>query len=344
MDDPKVIEFKSRVKRRFGQIILLLITITTYGTLGIYVLEGASLFDSFYMAVITMSTVGFAETVPLSISGRIFAVTIIFAGLVGSGVSVGLLLNLIFEETLLQFFKGKRMEKQINKLDGHIIVCGYGSTGMGIVEELLEQNRQVVIVDEKDQNISHHSCYFLQGDARKDDVLEKAGIRHARGLATTLTEDADNVFVVLTARAINKDLNIVSRFKDDDTEKKLFTAGADHVVSPYRMGGLRLAMALTNPAFLSVLDASFKKSGRRVHFSQIKVPEDSLIRGRLLRDSRIREHSLGALIVEVIETNGNAIFNPSPDYRMDNVDHLLVLGDDEQIKSMKIYLQDSSPD
>jgi len=340
MEDFRVSAYR-RKARKYGAIIAGLFIFTlTYGSLGFHLIEDANLFDSFYMSVITMSTVGFQEVFPLSVEGRMFAITTIFLGLLATGLTVGMVSNLIFEETLLDVFRGRKMEKQLQKLKGHFIVCGFGATGRSIVEELLAHRKEVAIIDLEPigEGIAER-CLFLQGDARKDEVLGRANITEAAGLASTLTEDADNVFVTLTAREMNPELRIVSRYKDDDTEKKLMAAGADQAVSPYRIGGQRLSLALTNPRFQKILDATLQSSSLQVHFSHVPLPAQSPVSGKTLRESEIRKNSQGALVVAVVEKNGHSIFNPNPDCRMDAVAELLVLGDDEQIRSLRTYLR-----
>ena len=337
-------EFKKRIFRRIALVVCVMFAINTYGTLGIYFIEGTSFFDAFYMSVITLTTVGFNEVVNLSPAGRMFSVTTIYLGLTGSGVSIAVITNLLFEETLTDFVKGRRMEKKLKKLHGHFIVCGYGTTGRQITEDLLANNRTVVVIDKNhDLALAHPNCLFLEGDARQDDVLERAIIKSATGLATTLTEDADNVFVVLTARALNQNLIIASRYKDEDTESKLFTAGANHAVSPYRMGGHRLALSMTTPAMVDLIDAAHNDTSLEVHFEHLHVPLNSPIQSKLLKDSQIQEYSLGALIVAITDHNGRSIFNPSGDYRLDNISQLVVLGDDEQIASLRSYLGEDAP-
>ncbi len=344
MDPIPYQQFKRKVRNRILAMIGLLAFVTSYGTLGFIHFEGMNLHDAFYMTIISITTVGYGEIVPLSDSGRMFAVSTILLGVSSSGVALGILSNLVFEETLFKILRGKHMEKTIRNLTDHYIVCGYGTTGVGITEELLLQGETVVVIDNNGErrpegDVRH--CYFMEGDARKDHTLASANLEGAKGLATSLTEDADNVFVVLTARAINPNLRIVSRYKDPDTEKKLLTAGANHAISPYKMGGQRLALALANPILMKFIDKPFRQKGLRVHFLQLEVPDNSPIHGKQIKNSRIREESLGALIVGLIETNGESVFNPSPEYRLDRVKELLVLGDDEQIQSLRLYINGS---
>lgn len=334
--------FQAKVIRRIILILSLLVLVTGVGTFGFWAIEDASPFDALYMSVITLTTVGYHEAVPLSDAGRFFAIFLIYMGVLSSGISIGIVTDLIFEDTLTNFFKGIQMSRKMAEVKGHYIVCGYGSTGRGIVEELLLQGEQVCVVDERELDFEEvKPAYFIRGDARDDDVLQDAGIGQAKGLATTLTEDADNVFVVLSARALNRELRIVSRFKHDSTQKKLMTAGANEVVSPYRMGGKRLALALNNPLLLQLLDASFRETGLHVGFDRIHLPEGSVVQGRTIRDSKIREESMGALIVAVIDKQGSATFNPPADFIFENVAEILVLGDEQQIEALKGFILDT---
>lgn len=336
-------DFRKKVIRRVGLMLLLLAIINAYGTIGIWLLEGSSLMDSFYMSVITLTTVGFAEVVNLSEGGRLFAITLIYAGLAGSGISVAMITSLLFEDTISDVLEGTRMQRKINNLSNHYIVCGFGNTGRQVSEELTQTGKTVVVIDmdsKPEQDAAN--LYHLPGDARQDEVLEKAGIKRAAGLASTLTEDSDNVFVVLTARALNPDLVITSRYKDDDTEKKLFTAGANYAVSPYRMGGHRMMLSLTTPSMAALMDATHPESTLNVHFTHVPVPPEAPINGRLLSETHIRDKSLGALVVAVVDKAGNTTFNPSPDFRLDNIRELLILGDTEQINSLKTYLMTNS--
>lgn len=337
----RVSEFRRKVLRRVGGVVLLLFLVLCYGTLGFVFIEGAEPFDAFYMTVITTTTVGFGETIPLSLPGRIFAVSTIFLGVLSSGVSLGMVTNLLFEETILNVFRGRKMQKLLSTFTDHYIVCGCGATGQEIVDELAAHQSKVVIIDQREKDREWpENVVFLQGDARKDEVLRGARIECAKGLASCLTEDADNVFVVLTARSLNPELKIVSRYKAEDTDRKLVMAGVDHSVSPYRMGGHRLALALTDPMFLKVLDSTFRKgsSGLKVRFAHVEVPAGSPILGKTVANARIREESMGGLLVALVDKKGEMIFNPSPEFCIREISQILLLGDQDQVASLESYV------
>ncbi|PIE03847.1 MAG: hypothetical protein CSA81_00235 [Acidobacteria bacterium] len=330
--------FKQKTKRRLAIIVLMLVFVNIYGTLGFYLIEeGLELLDAFYLSAITYSTLGFGDIVPLTDSGKLFAVSTAVAGLLVSGISIGLFVQLLYEGTLQDILKGNKMEKTISKLEKHFIVCGRGSTGNQIVSELQERNYDVVVIDHE-KECNEGLKYFLNGDARKDSVLMRAAIQNARGLAAVLKNDADNVFITLTARNLNPDIKIVSRFKDPDTEKKLKIAGADFVISPYKIGGHRMALSLASPILIDFLDETLNRNGLGVRFGSITLPTTSPVNGKKLRDSGIRENSLGAMIVAIIPPGEKPIFNPQASTVLQPLSQLLLLGTGEQMSNLRRYI------
>jgi len=327
----------NKTKRRIGFILLMFLIVNCYGTIGFMITEELSFFRAFYLSAITYSTVGFGDVLPATDAGKLFAVSTALAGLLVSGISVGLFVQLLYEGTLQEFLKGNKMEKSIGKLENHYIVCGRGNTGTQIISELVERGHEVVVVDNNPE-VKEGLKYFFMGDARRDSVLKKASIEKAKGLAAVLGNDADNVFITLTARHLNPDLKIVSRFKDPDTEKKLLIAGADFVTSPYIIGGHRLALSLASPLLVNFLEETLKLNGLGVHFGNISLPATSPVNGKALRDSGIRENSLGAMIVAVIPPEGEPIFNPQPEHLLQPYAHLLVLGTNVQLSNLKKYI------
>ncbi len=331
------LDFRKRVHRTLFRVSCLFLFVNIYATLGFMLIEAQPPIDAFFMAVITISTVGYGEVFPLSTGGRLFAVSSIFLGLLSSGIAVAMVTDLFVQGTWMNLFRERAKEVRLQKLTGHYIVCGYGTTGQGIARELLAQGDHIVVIDRNPVE-EQYNMIAIVGDARRDEILREAGVLNARGLATTLTEDADNVFVVLSARSLNGQLKIVSRFKHGDTERKLEIAGVNHAISPYRIGGHRLAMALTNPPFLEVLDAGYQDSGLHVRFHHVKIPSGSRLSGKSLRESNLREHALGALVVAVIDRQNETVFNPSPDFPMDHAQQLLILGDAEQVGALRAFL------
>lgn len=321
--------FRQKILTRILIVLAMLSGVTGFATLGFMIIEGAKPFDAFYMAVVTFTTVGYGDMVPSSLHGRMFAILTIFMGLTGSGVSIALLVDLFFENTLMEILRGRKVGKRILMFRNHHIVCGYGVTGSCIVRSLLDNGEQVVVI-EQNHDLDYQEdpkLLVIMGDARKDEILIEAAIDRAKGLAATLTSDSDNVFVVLTARSLNQKLEIVSRYKDADTEKKLYAAGANHAVSPYRMGGHRMFLALTAPTMASMVDGVLRHSTAGVTFSEIHLSENykrihpnlSAVSGWAMEE--------GVIIVAALGRDETSLFNPQPSCPSENIARLLVLGE-----------------
>ncbi|MCB1049889.1 MAG: NAD-binding protein [Acidobacteria bacterium] len=333
--------FRKSLIQRLGVVALLFIGLNIYGTLGFYFIEKVNLFEAFYMSAITFTTVGYGEVFPLSTAGRVFTVSTIYIGLLVSGLSIGYLSQLILRSTFQDILKGKRVEKAAKKLQDHFIVCGYGITGQQLVEEMRQMGETIVVIDLAARaEESEEDLLFIQGDARQDAVLEKAALHRARGLASVLTEDADNVFVVLTARSLHPKIKIVSRYKNDDSLKKLKAAGADEAISPYRMGGQRLAHALTQPIPNHLLATLTKVAGSGVRFAYLQVGDQNRLRTQTVRTSEIRDRSMGALILALEDRLGNTSFNPAPDQSLKEIHKILALGDETQIEALQHYISE----
>lgn len=321
-------QFRRQVINRVGFVLAIFILVTGGATVGFMMIEQLTFFDALYMAVITFTTVGYGDVVPSSSPGRIFAMLTVLFGLLGTGISVGVLADLIFEKAVMDMLRGRKLDKRMNQFKDHFIVCGYGVTGKFVVNALLSNGEQVVVIDT--QALEHPGqkhLIIVEGDARKDDVLRRAGIERAKGLAAALQSDADNVFVVLTARSLNERLEIVSRFKDEDTEKKLYAAGANRAVSPYRMGGKNLFLALTAPVMAAMVDDVLLHKDPAVTFSEVDLPTRyGDFYPTLARVRRWCEEA-GIILVAAYGKDGQMVFNPNANVSCAEVNRLLVLGE-----------------
>lgn len=286
--------------------------------------------DCLYMTIITLSTVGFAETLPgmHEVEGaRIWTLLLI---LLGSGTLlffVSTFTAFIVEGDVRGTIRRRRMQKLIDQLDNHIIVVGVGATGIHVVEELLATGETFVAIDTDEERLeriaAEHGPRFLyvSGDATDDAVLERAGIARARGLAATLREDKDNVFVSITARALNSRLNIAAKMTEDSAESKLKRAGANHIVSPSYIGGMRLASELVRPSVVQFLD---RMRSQDLRVEEVTIPADSDLVGSPLRETTIR-HQTNALVLAVREPDGSYSYNPGPDFTLLAGQKLVVL-------------------
>ncbi len=324
------------MKRFIFPIVMLLIVIFA-GTLGYVFIEEWSFFNSFYMTIITIGTVGFHEVAEMSQNGRIFTVGLIIFGIGIGGYAIASLTSFIVEGHIRSLFRGKKMEKQIFQLKNHVIVCGYGKTGTEIIEELKKLKQQFVII-EKDEHkvdeLKEHGQLVLFGDATEDEILEKAGVSNASGLIASLPHDADNVYVVLTAREMNPTLRIIARSIDDQSCKKLVRAGADKVVSPYSIAGRRMARLLLTPGIVDFLEVMVQSSELELKIEEVLLNKGSQFVNKQLRESNIKAETKGAMVIGIKKNDGKVIVNPPGEIVLEGGITLYVLGNNAQIEKL----------
>ena len=312
--------------RRLLQSLSYLTLVAVGGALGFRILAHSGWLDGFYYAVTTL--VGFRDTSPGDAGLKIFTMVYIVAGLVLVGVAFSNLLALLLEGDLRGYFKERRMQKRLNALQGHVIVCGFGKTGFQAAWELKQVGAPFVLV-ERDESKSHNARFegelFILGNAMDEQVLERAGIRRAKGLITTLTTDADNVLVTLTARQMNPALVIVARSAKLGTEGKLKAAGADHIVSPYEIGGRRMASLLLTPDLLNYVDVILEQGQLEMAIEHILVRPHSVLVGKSMREVRLRDKT-GALVIGINRAMEGLRFNPTGSEIFQDGDVLLAMG------------------
>jgi len=303
--------------------------------------------DCLYMTVITLSTVGFAETLPGMDAMEAARVWTLLLILLGSGTLlffVSTFTAFIVEGDIQGTIRRRRMQNQIDELKEHIIVVGVGATGIHVVSELLSTSEPFVAIDTSEECLqriaTEHGSRFLYvcGDATDDTVLERAGIGRARGLAATLPEDKDNVFVSITARALNPRLNIAAKMTEDSAESKLKRAGANHIVSPSLIGGMRLASELVRPSVVQFLD---RMRSQDLRVEEVAIPEGSDLVGSPLRSTQIR-HQTNALVMAVREPDGSYSYNPGPDFTLLAGHTLVVLCKSEDIQRLRSGIQNGT--
>ena len=323
--------------RRLVTAILFLVLALIAGVVGYQVVEGWNFSDSIYMTVITLATIGYGETNPLTPAGRIFTMLLIMVG-VGS-LTYGLTAATAFvvEGTLTDMIGRRRMDAEIHKLNDHIILCGLGETGRHIAEEFLKIQVPFIVIEKDGDRIKQMvekvgRFLYIEGDAADDETLLKAQIKTAKGLVTALTQDRDNVFVILTARGLKQDMRIVSRVVEEESRVKLVKAGADDIVSTNFIGGLRMASVMIRPTVVSFLDKMLRASGDDVRVAEAKITPGSGVGGRSLREARIYEKT--GLIVIGIARGESYELNPGPDTRLQEGDALIACSSVEQLKKL----------
>ena len=329
--------------RRFVVAIALLLGVTIVGTVGFALIEGWPLNDSLYMAVITISTVGYGEVQALSAGGRLFTTGLIVVAIVVIWYSATSLVAYLLEGAFLPVWRRRRMERAIRRLTGHYIVCGAGKFGREVAAELAGEQVPFVMVDvdpEHCECAGDESLLFVEGNAEEDETLLAAGIERATGLVSVLPSDDTNVFVVLSARQLNPSLKIVSQATEQHTVRKLEKVGADSVVSPYRSTGRRLAISLLRPSLTRFLDEVLDREQQSLQIDEMVVPTASPLAGSTLRDAPIGEHA-GAMVVAI--HGPNAIRIPDTGTTMDGItvragDSLVAVGTPDQLARLREFV------
>lgn len=329
---------------RFAIAFVLLAVLMGGGTAGYALIEGWPVGDSLYMTVITVTTVGYGEVKHLSQAGRYFTIGLIVFSIATLGYSVTTLIGFIFEGQILKAVRGRRMQREIERLRDHYIICGCGVVGKEVALEFKEAGVPFVVV-ERDLAAAElpkgESFLVIEGDAVADEVLIEAGIERARGLISALRDDGLNVFVVLTARQLNPRLKIVARAAEARTVSKLMKAGADRVISPYPIAGRRMASAILRPSVVDFLDVVMEGGDVTLRMEEVRVTAGSPLLGRSLRESEIGRHT-GAMIIGIHGPDGRTRMNQSANASLSAIvlqegDCLIALGSEAQLKSLKDF-------
>lgn len=327
-------------KFRIKYAVLAVIVAIAVGTLGFYLIEGWPLLSSLYVATQTVTTVGYGDVAPQTSLGRAFATIFM---LVGVGVVLYALTSTvqsIVQLELVATFGQRRRYRKMSKLKNHYIVCGAGRVGSRLVRSLLAADETFVVVETDPETVAEMNemgVMTLARNATLETTLREAGVTQARGLATCLPDDADNVYVVLTARDLNSQLHIVARAAEEQAEAKLIRAGANRVVAPTILGGHRLAVALTKPAVGDFID-SLTVNTLGLAFEQLEVGSKSPVAGKRLKETNIRSQ-LDIVVVSIQRSNGETVFNPSGDTVIAAGDILIAIGKAESLMKLTEMLK-----
>jgi voltage-gated potassium channel len=327
---------------RFIIAFVLLGALLSGGTIGYTLIEGWPVWDSLYMTMITITTVGFGEVKPLSHAGQQFTVLLLVASIVSVGFSVTTVIRFLFEGQIVEAMRGRRMERSISNLKEHYIICGCGIVGREVATELRDADVPFVIVDrdpEESELARDPDVLFLKGNAEDDAVLVEAGIERAKGLIAVTPDDAINVFVVLSARQLNSGLTIVARASEEPTIGKLMKAGANRVVSPYQLVGRRIASVLLRPSIVDFLDVAVGEGDVAMRLEEVRVPAGSTLVGKHLREANIGQET-GAIVVGIHNSDGRPRIDPSAAVTLSSItlqegDVLIALGSGEQLQKLK---------
>ena len=312
----------------FGLLIIIIV-----GTLGYHLIEGWNFLESLYTTIQTISTVGYGDYTPQTWEGKLFTIILIIFGVGTMLYTVGMLAETMVEGRLRALVGKGKQGKMIEKMKNHYIICGCGRIGQLICRELKADKMDFVVIDsntEVIQKIEEDGFVYYRGDATQDKTLLGAGIKRAKGIVCVLPTDAENLYVILTAKELNPNIYVLSRSEEEESEHRLLRAGADRVMSPYTLGGMRMAMAILRPAMLDFIEITTRRQSLELRMEEISVCEGSPIIGKSLEESEIR-HNFGLIIVAVKKDSGKMIFNPLASHVIEKGDKLIAMGEDENM-------------
>lgn len=320
---------------RIAIALSILVIVFLIGSVGYHLIEGMRFFDGFYMTFITITTIGFAELTNLSEAGRVLTMIIFVMGIGVISYIASQTTQLIFES---EIFRKRAMKKQLEKMDQHYIVAGYGRIGHRIAEVLQDANIPVVVIENQESSIERirdDKLLYVAGDAQEEDTLKEAGIERAKGLICALSRDQDNVFVTLIGRELNPDIFILVRTNQHENTKKILRAGANKVISPYEIGADRMANVILRPHVDQFMDRILGGTTQDHVFDEVKIFSGSELAEKTLAEAEIRQKYFVVIIAIIPEDKDNIRFNPGSNDKISVGDSLIVLGDVDRIEHLR---------
>ncbi|HEX8947530.1 MAG TPA: NAD-binding protein [Dissulfurispiraceae bacterium] len=326
------------IYERLKAIVIALIVVFFTGVSGYELIEGWRTLDALYMTIITLASVGYMEVHPLSDHGRIFTMFLILGGTGVLVYGISTITAFIVEGELSDALRRRRMQNTIDKLRGHYIVCGADQTGRYVIEELVRTQKDFVVIEkdpEKFKQLQERGILCVEGDATHNAVLQSAGIRKAKGLISTLHSDAENLFVVFTARKLNPGLRVIAKAVEEESEQKIRMAGADGVVMPNFIGGLRMVSEMVRPSVVTFLDVMLRSKDKTIRVEEICIEADSPLKGKSLEEADILGVEGATVVALSNKTGGPYTFNPPKTAVLAENDVIITMGDIAMIKRIK---------
>ncbi len=326
------------MRNRYKIIILMMIIvlILMLATVGYIILLDLNFIDALYMTIITISTVGYTEVADMTDAAKLFSIFVIVISVGTVGFIVSSIFRFFSEGLVQETWRVKRMEKDIEMLENHFIICGAGETGYHIIKQFMAHGVPFVVI-EKDEDVikelRNDDIYCINDDASYEEVLNKAQINKAKGLITALAKDADNVFVVLTAREMNPNLHIVARAHEENSYKKLRRAGANNTVSPNEIGGKKMAAMMLKPSLSHFMDHLIDTGNISIDMEEVIIRENSSICKKTLKDAKVSEKT-GLIVLAIRRYEDEFIFNPTANEVLQPEDRLIVVGEKAQIDKL----------
>lgn len=320
----------------FRQLLFAFLFILLVGTLGYWGIEGWSFIDSFFMTVITITTVGYREIGgELSTLGKLFTIFLIFAGFGVAALALSHFTSSILRGELNNILGRMRMRKEIDNMKGHYIIGGYGRTGQVIANNFRIKKIPFIVIDNEEKSLrslDEAHIPYLMGDAGDEDVLKKAGIERAKGFVAVVSSDASNAFAIMTARVLNSKLNIIARALDIQSVKKLKMAGANKVIAPYILGGSRIAQAVSHPHSSDFIDIIENVEAQHIEMADLPVHPNGPFSGKLVGDPFFERFDI--IVIGIKRSDGSFIFHPKIGHQLQSHDHLIVMGPSRSVEEL----------
>ncbi len=329
--------------KKMHVLVSIVILLFLLSTIGYMLILNVSFIDALYMTVITISTVGYGEVVELDIGGKVFSIIVIITNISVIGYLFSVIFRAISEGVINHSWRKYKMSKEIKKIKNHIIVCGSGETGIHVIKQLMLKDIDFVVIENDEQAIEVLDALnvnYVFNDATREETLIDANIEQAKGLITCLAKDADNVFVVLTARELNRELHIIARAHEDRSDVKLKRAGANQTVSPDEIGGKKMASLMINPHVQFFVDNIIDTKNITINMEEIKINETSQLIGKKLSEAKISEKA-GLIVLAIRKEEDRFIFNPKANEILNLDDKMLVVGSKEQIAVLQNMAKES---
>ncbi len=327
----------SRLARRFLFLTSAIVVTLLIGTVGFTLIAGYPAFDAFYMTLTTMTTVGYGEIHPLNHAGRVFNSFLIVFGVSTIFIAIGAMTQTIIEQEFGEVLGERRKKRMIDKLKDHYIVCGFGRVGRGAAAELQHAKVPFVVVDVNPDRVEMAmtaGMLAVAADSTRDETLRQLGIDHARGLVAALATDADNLFVLLSAKGLNPRIYVAARAAEESAEMKMRRAGADAVFAPYSITGHRLAQSLLRPHVVQFLDFTTQSIGMDVSIEQVRVSETSEVVSKTIKEMQL-SRDLGVIVMAIRKNDGKMLFNPPADTAVHGGDYLIVMGQMQKLRALE---------
>lgn len=320
----------------------MLLGLLIVGTVGYSVLEGWDVLKAIWMTLITVTTAGYDDG-GMGAAGRVFTMFLLVGGVGMFVYCITITTAFLIEGQLVSFFKHRKMIRTVEKLSNHYIICGIGDTGVHVLEEMEKADASFVCIEMDEERLEHlaetHDFLYVHGDATDDEILSRAGVERAKGLVACLSRDQDNLFAVISAKKLNPSLRVVSKAVENNSPEKMMTAGADEVVLPDHIGGIRLASGILEPHLIDFF-AKMQVSRQTTRFAESIIQPDSKLDGITIEEAEIKEET-GLVVIAIRSKDGTYIYNPSGDLQIEAGDALFVISDPRQLQILHKLTEDA---